>query len=450
MHYKIKKGLDLPITGQPNQVIDGQPEISRVAILGREHVGMKPTMLVQEGDKVKLGQPIFTDKKNPRVQYVAPGAGTVEAIHRGARRVFQSLVIRLEGDDEVTFPHAKDSHELALISREDSVETLLQSGLWTAFRTRPYSKSPDPVSSPHSIFVTAMDTRPLAADPAVIISEYAQAFEDGLSVLAKLTDTKVHLCHADSDIASYADGKTVHAASFEGPHPAGNPGTHIHLIDPVDANKEVWHINYQDVIAIGKLFTSGRIWTERVIALAGPMVKNPRLVRVRLGANTNDIVESELKQNDCRIISGSVFAGWRAVNWASYLGRYNLQLTVIPEGGERELFGWLVPGTKKFSKTNALISSFMRNTLKFDMTTTKNGSPRAMVPIGVYETVMPLDILPTQLLRALITKDTDLAQALGCLELDEEDLSLCTFVCPSKYEFGPLLRDNLTQIEREG
>jgi len=450
MHYKIKKGLDLPITGKPEQIIDGCPEITRVAILGREHVGMKPTMLVQEGDKVKLGQPVFTDKKNPRVQYVAPGAGTVEKIHRGARRIFQSLVIRLEGDDEVTFPYAKDEIELVRLTRDDCVDTLLQSGLWTAFRTRPYSKSPNPTITPHSIFVTAMDTRPLAADPAVIISEYKQAFKDGLSILTKLTATKVYLCHSNEGVSQLADGEKVLAAQFEGPHPAGNPGTHIHYIDPVDANKQVWHVNYQDVIAIGKLFTSGHIWTERIIALAGPSVKNPRLIRVRLGANTNDIVEGELKQNDCRIISGSVFAGWRAVNWASYLGRYNLQLTVIPEAGEREFLGWLVPGKKKFSKTNALISSFMRKTLKFDMTTTKNGSPRAMVPIGVYETVMPLDILPTQLLRALITKDTDLAQSLGVLELDEEDLSLCTFVCPSKYEFGPLLRDNLTQIEREG
>ena len=449
MHYKINKGLDLPINGQPRQEIAGQPEISRVAILGREHVGMKPTMLVQEGDRVKLGQPIFTDKKNPRVQYVAPGAGVVEAIHRGARRIFQSLVIRLEGDEEISYA-SHTASEIASLDQEHCVETLLNSGLWTAFRTRPYSKSPNPDSVPKSIFVTAMDTRPLATDPKVVLTLYHDDFQTGLKILEKLCSDKVYLCHADADIGRLADNQNTLAAHFEGPHPAGNPGTHIHFIDPVDSNKQVWHINYQDVIAIGKLFTTGRIWVERIISLAGPTVRDPRLLRVRLGANTNDIVENELKSEDCRIISGSALAGWRAVNWASYLGRFNLQITVLPEGGERELLGWLVPGAHKYSKTNALISSFKRKYLKFAMNTSKNGRPRAMVPIGVYEHVMPLDILPTQLLRALITKDTDLAQNLGCLELDEEDLSLCTFVCPSKYEFGPLLRENLTQIEKEG
>lgn len=450
MQFKIRKGLNLPINGQPRQEISGQPEITRVAILGREHVDMKPTMLVQEGDRVKLGQPILTDKKNPRVQYVAPGAGVVEAIHRGARRVFQSVVIRLEGDEEITFP-SLDINEIASLTRSSCIERLLESGLWTAFRTRPFSKSPNPEAVPKSLFVTAMDTRPLAADPKVVLDHYADDFQTGLRICEKLTTGKVYLCHAgNDDIARLASSDNTIAASFEGPHPAGNPGTHIHFIDPVDSHKEVWHVNYQDVIAIGKLFTTGRIWVDRIISLAGPAVSDPRLVRVRLGANTNDIVEGELKHEECRIISGSPLAGWRAVNWASYLGRFNLQISVLPEGGEREFLGWLLPGGHKYSKTNTLLSSFMRKYLKFDMNTSKNGSPRAMVPIGVYEQVMPLDILPTQLLRALITKDTDLAQNLGCLELDEEDLSLCTFVCPGKHEFGPLLRESLTQIEREG
>ncbi|MDW3094939.1 MAG: Na(+)-translocating NADH-quinone reductase subunit A [Gammaproteobacteria bacterium] len=449
MQYKINKGLKLPITGTPKQTIEGLPNISRVAVLGREHVGMKPTMLVKEGDRVKLGQPLFTDKKNPRVQYVAPGAGEVEVIHRGAKRVFQSLVIRLEGDEEITFQvHA--TNNLKQLDRGSIVEQLLDSGLWVAMRTRPYSKSPNPDNIPNSIFVTAMDTRPLAADPDVVISEYLQDFKNGLNILTRLTEGSVYVCCAQENSLKLQKDERIKKAIFEGPHPAGIPGTHIHYIDPVNANKSVWHLNYQDVIAYGKLFTEGKIWTDRIISLAGPAIKNPRLLRVRLGASTDDIIEGEVKSGETRIISGSALSGWRAAGWASFLGRFNLQITAIFEGREREFFGWIVPGMKKYSKSNALLSSFFRKQAKFDFTTTQNGSPRAMVPIGVYERVMPLDILPTQLLRALVTKDTDLAQALGCLELDEEDLALCTFVCPSKYEFGPMLRENLIQIEKEG
>lgn len=449
MNFRIKKGLNLPITGQPKQVIDGIPEITRVAVLGREHVGLKPSMLVNEGDQVKLGQPIFFDKKNPRVQYVAPGTGVVEAIHRGARRVFQSLVIRLEGNGQVSFKQ-HDALSLDVLKREDVVEQLLQSGLWVALRTRPYSKSPNPDELPHSIFVNAMDTRPLAVKVNVVLSEYEEDFQYGLKILARLTDGKVYVCSDYDEPVSVFSHAQIEQVGFSGPHPAGVPGTHIHCIDPVHANKSVWHLNYQDVIAIGKLFTTGNLWTERIISLAGPAIKNPRLLRVRLGASTDDIVDDELKPGECRIVSGSVLSGWRAAGWASYLGRFNLQVTALFEGREREFFGWIVPGMKKYSKSNALLSSFFRGLKKFDFTTTQNGSPRAMVPIGVYERVMPLDILPTQLLRAIMVKDTDLAQSLGCLELDEEDLALCTFVCPSKYEYGPILRENLTQIEKEG
>lgn len=449
MHFKINKGLDLPITGQPEQTIYAAPAIQRVALLGREHNGMKPTMLVQEGDHVKLGQPLFEDKKNPRVQYVSPGTGVVEAINRGARRVFQSIVIRLEGDEEITF-NSYQRDELDRLDRKAVVEQLLQSGLWVAMRTRPYSKSPDPESIPSSIFVSAMDTRPLAVNPDVVIKEYQQDFESGLKVLSTLTDGSVYVCAAPKSPANMVQHERIKQATFEGPHPAGNPGTHIHFIDPVHAEKSVWHMNYQDVIAFGKLFTTGRIWTDRIISLAGPAVKKPRLLRVRLGANTDDIIENELHAGECRVVSGSIFAGWRALGWASYLGRFSLQITALFEGREREFFGWIVPGTKKYSKTNALLSSFKRGRELFGFTTSQNGSPRAMVPIGIYEKVMPLDILPTQLLRALLVKDTDLAQALGCLELDEEDLALCTFVCPSKYEYGQVLRANLTQIEKEG
>jgi Na+-transporting NADH:ubiquinone oxidoreductase subunit A len=202
---------------------------------------------------------------------------------------------------------------------------------------------------------------------------------------------------------------------------------------------------------VGKLFVSGALWVERIVSLAGPVVRRPRLLRTRLGANTEDLVRDELPGEECRVLSGSVFHGRRAAGWACFLGRYHNQLSVLREGRERELFGWLSPGVNRYSAANVFMSSLRRHGAKlFDFTTSQNGSPRAMVPIGTYERVVPLDVLPTQLLRALLVRDTDAAQVLGCLELDEEDLALCSFVCPSKYDFGPMLRENLEHIERQG
>ncbi len=447
MHFSIKKGLDLPLSGKPEQTIYDANPVNSVAILGNEYVGMKPTMLVEEGQQVKLGQALFSDKKNPGVHFTSPGAGTVKAINRGAKRALQSVIIELDGNDEITFEKF-DAAKLADLDRDTVKKNLLDSGLWVAFRTRPYSKSPEPASVPHSIFVTATDTNPLAADPNIVISEYADDFDHGLTVLSRLTDGKVFVCSGEATLASNSQ-PNVETHTFSGPHPAGLASTHIHLLDPVSANKTVWQINYQDVIAIGKLFTSGQIWVERVISFAGTLVNKPRLIRTRLGANTGDLVEGEVQDVQSRVISGSVLHGHTANNWAAYLGRFHNQISVIAEGYDRELFGWIKPGSKKFSALNVFVSKLLGNK-QFDLTTSQNGSPRAMVPVGAFELVMPLDILPTQLLRALIVKDTDSAQSLGCLELDEEDLSLCSFVCSGKFDYGPALRTNLTQIEKEG
>jgi len=451
MLIKIKKGLDLPIDGQPEQVIHDAPAVATVALIGNDYVDMKPTMAVAEGDRVKLGQVLFSDKKIPGVHFTSPGAGWVKAIHRGARRVLQSVVIQLDGDDEETF----QAHEPAALAGLDAAavkRNLLDSGLWTALRTRPYSKIPDPDSQPQALFVNAMDSNPLAADPAVVIREHPEDFRHGLTALARLLEGPVYVCKAPGTELPVPEGGQFRVAAFEGPHPAGLPGTHIHFLDPVGAHKTVWHLNYQEVIAIGKLMTTGRLWTERVISLAGPPVGKPRLLRTRLGANLNDLLEGEYDTTkECRPISGSVFAGRRGVGWASYLGRYHLQLTLLYEGRERELLGWITPGKNKFSKINVFISSFSRNKgQRFTFNTSQNGSPRAMVPVGNYEEVMPLDILPGQLLRYMLVRDTDMAQKLGILELDEEDIALCSFVCVGKYDYGPVLRQNLSQIEREG
>jgi Na+-transporting NADH:ubiquinone oxidoreductase subunit A len=449
MHFSIKKGLDLPLSGKPEQTIFDANPVKTVAVLGNEYVGMRPTMLVEEGQRVKLGEPLFEDKKTPGVVYTAPGAGIIKAINRGAKRALQSVVIELAGDEEVQFEQVA-ANALDKLERQAIKDNLLHSGLWLAFRTRPYSRSPAPDSTPHSIFVTAVDTNPLAANPSVIINEYADDFKHGLTVLSQLTDGKVFVCQAADTALPVSHQDNIQVSTFSGPHPAGLAGTHIHYLDPVSASKTVWTINYQDVIAIGKLFTTGRLWVERIISFAGPLVNKPRLVRTRLGASTEELVAGEIQKVPARIISGSVLHGHTANNWAAYLGRFHTQISVIAEGTERELLGWIRPGGKnKFSALNVFISSLFPKK-ELALTTTQNGSPRAMVPVGVFERVMPLDILPTQLLRALLVKDTDSAQALGCLELDEEDLSLCSFVCSGKYDYGPALRTNLTQIEKEG
>lgn len=442
---KINKGLDLPITGAPEQSITDGPAVSSVAVVGFDYVGMKPTMAVKVGDRVKLGQVIFSDKKTEGVKYTAPGAGVVKAINRGERRALQSVVIELDGEDAVEF-NKYSAGELSGLTREQVQENLVESGMWTSLRTRPFSRVPQPGSAPNSIFVTAMDTNPLAADPAVIIAEQKEAFTQGLQILTKLSETTVYLCKAPGADIPTTDGVTVE--EFEGGHPAGNVGTHIHFLDPVSQQKTVWTIGYQDVIAIAKLFTEGKLATDRVVAVSGPKAAKPGLLRTCLGADLNELLEGAQQGDHNRVISGSVWNGRTASGPLAYLSRYANQITILEEGDEREFLGWVLPGTNKFSVLN-VFASFLNRSKKFDFTTTTNGSERAMVPVGQFEALMPLDILPTQLLRALVTGDIVHAMELGCLELDEEDLALCTFACPGKYEYGPILRDNLTRIEKE-
>jgi Na+-transporting NADH:ubiquinone oxidoreductase subunit A len=450
MQFKIKKGLTIPLTGEPEQRIYPGDEVSQVAIVGYDYIGVKrlPTMDVQVGDRVIMGQPLARGKVFKEVVGTAPGTGTVKAVHRGPQRVLETIVIQLEGSGEETF-NAYAEQELSGLNRNQVQENLLASGLWLALRTRPYSMVARPDSVPEAIFVTAIDTNPLAPNPAVIVGEAREDFLNGLTVIAKLTEGKLFLCRGpDADIP-VPNGDQCQVAEFAGPHPAGLVGTHIHFLHPVGLRRVVWHLGYQDVIAIGRLFTTGRINPERIVSLAGPLANKPRLIRTRLGASTNDLVRNEIPPADqVRVIAGSILNGRHAVGNSAFLGRYHRQITVLKEGREREFMGWINPGINKYSASRVLISNLFKNR-RFSLTTSTNGSRRAMVPIGAYERVMPLDMLPTQLLRALIVGDTETSIALGCLELDEEDLALCSFVDPGKHDFGPILRRNLYQIWQE-
>ena len=446
---KIKKGLRLPITGEPNQTIQSGKEVKTVAVLGEDFVGLRPSMSVKVGDRVRCGDVLLTNKKSPGIKFTSPASGKVIAINRGEKRALVSVVISIDGTESVSFEKFKKS-QLGRLKRDQVVDNLVESGLWTSFRTRPYSKIPDRDDVPSGIFVTAMDTNPLAADVNVVLEENREDFLGGLRLLTRLTKGTVFLCVSDKTNALVENVMGVERHVFAGPHPAGLVGTHIHFLHPVGAGRVVWHINYQDVIAAGKLFTTGQIHTERIVSLAGPGVSQPRLIRTRLGASLEELVDGELKDGmEHRVISGSVLSGRTAAGASRFLGRYHQQVSVLEEGRKREFLGWQGPGFHRFSVKNIFASKCFPSK-KFAFTTSTEGSPRAMVPIGMYEKVMPLDIEPTFLLRALLSDDIAQAQLLGALELDEEDLALCSLVCPGKIVYGPLLRKSLTTIEEDG
>lgn len=450
--HQLKRGLDLPLAGDPEQVIHQAARVSRIGVLGADQVGLKPTFHVQPGERVLRGQLLFGDKARPGVRHTAAAAGVVRALHRGDRRAFEALVIEVEDDDaadaQAPFVSYTGSNPEQL-SADDVRALLLESGLWCALRTRPFSRVPDAAASPRALFITAIDTRPQAPSVDVVLAGRMEEFHAGVAGLAGLTQGTTFVCVARGSGVTVPELPNVRLEVFDGPHPAGNAGTHIHFLSPVDLERTVWHVGYQDVVAIGRLLGTGRLEVERVISLAGPGVLRPRLLRTRLGAATDELVGGEIAPGRQRVVSGSVLDGRTAAGEVQgYLGRYHQQVSVLAEAGERELFGWIAPGAGKFSVWGVVLGAWRRGA-KLALTTTTNGGSRAMVPIGSFERVMPLDLMPTFLLRALLMKNDERAEALGCLELDEEDLALCTFVCPGKAEYGPLLREALARIEKE-
>jgi Na+-transporting NADH:ubiquinone oxidoreductase subunit A len=442
--FALNKGLNVSIIGEPNSDLETAPKVQTVAILGDDYIGLKPRLAVAEGDIVAAGTPIFTHKDTPQVQVVSPVSGRIKSINRGARRKLISVEIEVSGDESpVDFSNVGDAS-----TAEGLAERLCSAGLWTSFRTRPYSKVPEPETRPAAIFVTAMDSEPLAADPALLIAAQADAFKAGLEAIALLTDGKTYLCHADGADVPGGDLAGVEAAAFSGPHPAGLAGTHIHFLEPLFADKTVWTIGYQDVIAIGRLLETGTYDANRVVAVTGPMCSNPRLVHTLVGASMVETIEEPSFETPVRMISGSVLSGKMGDGVTGYLSRYARQITLIEEDHKQITLGWIRPMFAKYAAQPVLGSAFARKA--FPLTSNLNGGRRAMVPTGTFEQLMPQDYLPTQLLRTLLTMDTDQAQKLGVMELDEEDLGLVGFACPAKYEYGLALRDCLMIIEKEG
>ncbi|MDX1484209.1 MAG: NADH:ubiquinone reductase (Na(+)-transporting) subunit A [Alphaproteobacteria bacterium] len=414
--FRIRRGLDLSLPGAPRPMIDDGIGIDTVALMVADYPGLRPAMKVAQGDRVAAGDALFADRRRPDLVFTAPVAGTVVRVaNRSEPLEAQTVEIVRDGEDARRFETAT-----AAMDRDSVTAVLLESGLWPAFRARPFDRIPDPGETPEAIFVTAMASDPLAGDPAAIIAAHAARFEKGVEVLGCLGDGPVHVCQGPGP--ALAKGSVV----FDGPHPAGLPGTHIHFLHPVDAGGTVWHLDCQDVIAIGRLFAEGEPWRERVVALAGPGVRDPRLCSLPLGANLDELTAGQLKAGDQRVISGSVLSGRRA----RYLGRYHRQVSVLPEG-------WDVPAG-------------VFGPIAGPVSTAQKGAPGPLLALDAFERVMPLGLLPVPLLRALSVGDRDAAVRLGCLELVEEDLALMSYVCPGRGEYGPLLRRMLRRIEDQG
>lgn len=445
----IKKGIELPISGAvADDSIHQLPTQALYAVIGDDYLGLRPTMMIAVGDKVREGQALFEDKKNPGVLICSPVSGEIEDIVRGERRRLLAVTIRPDESLEPIRFTQFDEDALAEISAEQVREQLQKSGAWSLLRQRPFDKTPKIDATPQAIFVNTMDSNPLAVNPMLAFADREADYQAGLTVLSKLTAGPVHVVHEPKTKLPQTLARHVQYHAIDGIHPAGLVGTHIHFIDPVSANKTAWHLNLQDLLAIGHLFRTGYLDNERIISIAGPGVKNPQFVKTRIGVSLTHVLIDNLAEGEQRIISGSIFAGRQTDAETAFLGFYDKQVAVLPEGRESIFLEFMRPGMNSYSRTRAYLGRFLKKPLPF--TTSMQGSPRPIVPFGIYDEVMPLDILPTLLLKALIIKDTDTAVQLGALELAEEDVALLTYVDPGKHDFGAILRENLEQIEEEG
>ena len=447
MTIKITKGLDIPIKGRvTRELVSEDSNVSQVAILGDDYKGMRPTFHVKVGDEVKAGDILFTDKKNEKVCYTSFINGKVVAINRGERRSFRSLVIGVGKISQTSFKgwRKKSLHSWRF---EDIKYLLIKSGEWTSIRSRPFGKVADHKEVPSAIFINAMDTNPLSFDPSFLVDKRQQDFSWGLSIIKNLTKGKTYLCQKEGRCLVNMEDITV--AEFKGPHPSGNVGTHIHFLDPVARGKSVWYLGIQDLIAIGQFFRTGVIDPFRVVSIGGPLAKVPRLVKTLRGANLSQLLDGQVKQytHKVRVISGPVLNGREKSEDEGFLGRYHQQVVILSETNQKKILGWMLPGMDQFSVKNVFLSSFLLRK-KYNFSASQKGSLRSIVPFGSFEKVFPLRMLPTLLLKALASGDLERSEQLGCLELEEEDLALCSFVDPCKNDFGKILRQRLDEIER--
>ncbi len=445
--HRSQRGLDLPILGQARPETEVASTPKYVAVLGSESIGLKPTMRVQAGDRVRPGEPLFEDKKNPGVVYTSPFGGTVEAVHRGERRAFLSLVIAVDESAEPVSFEAYNGKAPEELSGDEIRALLLESGEWSAIRSRPFGRVAKPGDSPAAILVNATDSQPLAPNPIGTIAGREDEFRAGVQLLTGLTEGKVYVTTAPGYSLELPENDRVRHEIFSGPHPAGTAGYQIHRLAPVSAERTVWHLDAQEAVALGHLALTGTIDSQRVVAYGGPAADDARWLRVARGASIFEILQAE-SNADVRTIAGSVLSGRQVTDSeTAFLGRFDRQISAIDENREREFLGWLKPGGNLFSLTRAFTSA-LSSGKQFAFGSSTNGSKRAIVPIGLHERVNPFDFEPTFLLKALLMQDLEQAEELGCLELVEEDVDLWTFVCPGKNDYRSALRGVLDELER--
>ncbi|MCL2041749.1 MAG: Na(+)-translocating NADH-quinone reductase subunit A [Bacteroidales bacterium] len=445
--FKIKRGLDIKLVGAAELVIK-EAFTERYAVKPTDFRGLTPKLLVEEGTKVRAGTPLFFDKYNEKIIITSPVSGEVTAIVRGEKRRIEE--IRIASEQQIEYVEF-EKNDPKTLSREQIVERMLESGVWAMLRQRPYGCIANPDDAPKAIFVSAFDTAPLAPDYDLIAHGQGVAFQTGLDALATLTKGKVHLNLQSGNAGVshvFLNAKNVEINYFKGGHPAGNVGTQINKLDPVNKGEVVWYLRVQEVITIGKLFLEGRFDATRIIAFVGSEVRRPHYFRTRIGASVRKPAEiAGIFDDNVRYISGNVLTGTN-IGADGYLGFYDNQITVIPEGNHYELFGWMMPRLGKFSAWHSYLSWLMP-WKKYKLDTNLNGGQRAFVFNGKYEQVFPFDIYPVQLIKAAITEDIDMMENLGIYELEEEDVALCEFICPSKIEWQAELRKGLDLIKKE-
>jgi len=437
---KTNKGLDLPISGSPSLDLDSSTAVNSVAILGADYVGLKPTMMVDEGDIVQSGQKLFENKKNPGTFVTSHLSGVVTSINRGEKRRFISLVIDEDSSIEPINFNFDDFN--------NQIDFLVDTGSLAYFRTRPYNRMPDPNTLPSAIFINACDTNPLSVDPfeLIKINDDQELFNDGLKFIASIDNNiKVFCSYQNENFDQSVPNVTY--KQFKGPHPAGLVGSHIHFLYPVGQSRSVWNISWQEVISIGYLLKNKILRSEKLISFGGPNVHDPKILKLKYGSNLSEVSAGKVLDNS-RIISGSILNGHTAENVMNYLSAFDNQVSVIPDESNDILFNWAMPGSKLHSMLPAFISSWIKPE-EFKFNVSMNGGNRAIVPISSYQEIMPLNILTTQLLKCLVTFDIELGEKLGVLELAPEDLALASYVCPSKYDYQSILNSNLEKMYEE-
>jgi Na+-transporting NADH:ubiquinone oxidoreductase subunit A len=445
---KIKKGLDIPMNGPAEKLFLKAPRAKTCAVKPVDWHGLTPKIIPKLCDPVKIGTPIFYDKYNPEIRFTSPVSGILSLIVRGERRRIVEVILEDDGKDTAeTFLKGHPSD----LTREQVTENLLASGLWTMIRRRPYTVIARPGHAPRSIFISAFDSAPLAPDFEFLLKDMEEDFQWGVDALRRLTDGKVYLNLDGRNPTgkTLTNIKGVEINRFKGPHPAGNVGVQIHHLEPINKGEVVWVVKPQDVVAIGRLFKTGKYDPSVVVALTGPSTAKTGYFRTIRGTEVAPLLAGHLKEGNYRVISGNVLAGRQIDPEKGHVGNFDSQLTVMPEGNYHEFFGWMLPGFKKLSVSRSFASTWLTPGKRFDLDTNFHGAERAFVMSGEYEKVVPMDIYPVHLLKAILANDIDKMEQLGIYELDEDDLALCEFVCTSKIPVTKILRDGLREIRKE-